>query len=119
MRIIVPIFIDDITFAGTSTSAIEKAVAELKSHLKLRDLGPTEFLLGIGITRDFAKGTISLSQHQYILYVLERFGMSDCKPVTTPTDPGSTLSTDLHPKTDEEIAEMRNVPYFCSKQLVH
>ena len=114
VRIIVPIFIDDITVAGTSTAANDKVVEELKSHFKLRDLGPTEFLLGIHITRDFDNRTISLSQRQYILNVLERFGMSDCKPVSTPIDPGAALSSDMCPKNDAEAAEMRTVPYLVA-----
>ena len=61
-KIIVPIFVDDITLAGTSPAANDKVIDELKSHFKLRDLGPTDFLLGIHITHDIANHMISLSQ---------------------------------------------------------
>jgi hypothetical protein len=114
VRVIVPIFIDDITLAGSSTSAIDKVVEDLKSHFKLRDLGPTHFLLGIHITRDLTNHTISLSQRQYIINVLECFGMSDCKPVLTPMDPSLSLTSDMCPKTEEDVAEMRNVPYLVA-----
>ena len=112
--IIVPIFIDDITLAGTSPVANDKVVEELKSHFKLRDLGPTKFLLGIHITRDIVKRTISLSQRQYIINVLEHFGMSECNPVLTPIDPSVSLTLDMCPKTDEETREMKNVPYLTA-----
>ena len=111
-RIIVPVFIDDITLAGTSDEENGKMVAELQKHFKLRDLGATKYLLGIAITRDWDKGTVSLSQRQYILNILERFGMSDCKPVGTPIDPGTPLTKDMSPKTEDEHAEMANVPYL-------
>jgi hypothetical protein len=114
VRIIVPIFIDDIMLAGTSPAANDKVVNELKSHFKLCDLGLTKFLLGIHITHDIPNCTISLSQRQYIINILEHFGMSDCKPVLTPIDPGVSLTSDMCPKTDDEVAEMRNVPYLVA-----
>ena len=42
VHIFVPIYIDDITFASKSTSAVDAAVKELSSHFKCRDLGATE-----------------------------------------------------------------------------
>ena len=59
---IVPIFVDDITLAGTSRAANDKVVDELKTHFKLRNLGPMKFLLGIHISHDFHNQTVSLSQ---------------------------------------------------------
>src|ERR1700733_14730229 len=61
-KIIMPIFVDDITLASKSQKALDERVEELAKHFPLRDLGPTSFLLGIHITRDFEKRTISLSQ---------------------------------------------------------
>ena len=110
----VPIFIDDITLAGTSPAANDKVVEELKSHFKLRNLGPTNFLLGIHITHDIPNRTISLSQCQYIVNILERFRMADCKPVLTPIEPGTSLTSEMSPKSDEEVNEMWNVPYIVA-----
>jgi Reverse transcriptase (RNA-dependent DNA polymerase) len=110
--IIVPVFIDDITLAGTTEEENDKMIAELQKHCKLCDLGATEFLLGIAITCNWGEGTISLSQHQYILNILERFGMSDCKPVYTPIDPSTALTKDMCAKTEDEITEMQSVPYL-------
>ena len=61
---------------------------ELSSHFKLRDLGPTSFLLGIEIIRNHEKRQIALSQRQYVVDALERFHMSDCNPIGMPMDPG-------------------------------
>ena len=112
VRIIVPIFIDDITFASSDSAQIDSAVKELSSHFKLRDLGPTSFLLGVEIIRNRTKRTISLSQRQYIIDALERFGMSDCNPVGTPMDPGAHLSSSMSPQTPEEQKAMANLPYL-------
>ncbi|KAJ3991368.1 hypothetical protein F5050DRAFT_1540731, partial [Lentinula boryana] len=45
---------------------------------------------------------------------LDEFNMQDAKPVSTPMDPGVTLSKDDCPKTPEEIEEMRNIPYMSA-----
>src|SRR5258708_798858 len=41
VHIILPVFVDDMTFASKSASAIDQIIADLSQHSKLRDLGPT------------------------------------------------------------------------------
>jgi Reverse transcriptase (RNA-dependent DNA polymerase) len=113
-RIILPVFVDDITLASNSLEAIESVIKELSSHFRLRDLGPTSFLLGIQITRDRPNHSISLCQHQYILDLLERFSMSDCKPVLTPMLPGLRLSSSMCPQSPQEVVAMKDTPYVSA-----
>jgi hypothetical protein len=68
LRIIIPVFVDDMTLISKSSSAIQAFIKELSSHFKLRDLGPTTQLLGIKIDRDRPSRTISLSQKQYVRF---------------------------------------------------
>lgn len=86
-RIIIPVFIDDMTIAAKSKAEVDRVKLELKSHFKLRDLGPTSFLLGVSIKRDRPNHTIRLSQLQYVLDLLDHFNFSDCNPVSTLLDP--------------------------------
>lgn len=111
VRIIIPVFIDDMTIAAKSKSDIQKVKDELKRHFKLRDLGPTSFLLGVEITRDRTARTLCLNQRQYILDLLKRFGFENLNSVTTPMDPNIKLSSSMSPKTPDEIAAMHNIPY--------
>ena len=83
----------------------------ISSHFKLRDL-PTSYLLGMEITRNRSQHSISLSQRQYIVDILDRFGMSDCKPVVTPMEPGLDLTREVEDMTAEEAAEMKAIPYL-------
>lgn len=78
VRIIMPVYTDDITIASTSPSESDRIVQELSQHFKLRDLGPTSWLLGIEIIRDRPNRSILLSQRQYIVDMLETYGFSDC-----------------------------------------
>jgi len=98
-----------ITLASKSGEAQDAFVAELATHFKLQDLGPTSFLLGIEIIRDRPKRRLYLSQHQYIVNKLAEFEMTDCKPVGTPMTPGLQLSKEDSPKTQEEVEAMRNI----------
>lgn len=109
-HIIVPVFLDDMTIAAKGQEAIQQVIGELKTHFKLQDLGETTYLLGVGVNHNCEECSITLSQHQYTLNILECANMSDCNPVTTPLDPHITLSASDSPSTDEEKHEMRLVP---------
>ena len=114
VRIIMLIFIDDITIASSSAAESDRIVQELSEHFKLRDLGPTSFLLGIQIIRDRSNHRIILSQRQYILDMLERYGFSDCAPVKTPMDPGRRFTNADCPSTPEAKAAMQKFPYLSA-----
>jgi len=112
IKIIVPVFVDDITLASKSNEALDKFVVDLGKYFKLRDLGPTSLLLGVEISRNRAKRMIYLSQRQYIINKLDEFKMTDCNPVGTPMLPGLKLSTEQSPQTLEEKEEMKEIPYI-------
>lgn len=74
VRMFVPVFVDDITIAGKSKTAIQRVKDDLSAHFKLRDLGPMSWLLGVKIECDQSKCFLSISLHQYALDILERYG---------------------------------------------
>jgi hypothetical protein len=111
IRVIVPVFVDDMTLVSKSKDKIQQVKDELKCHFKLRELGPIEWLLGVKVERDRARHSLSLSQRKYTLDILDRFGFADCRPVSTPMNPGSVLTKEQCPKMPEEVEEMRLVPY--------
>ena len=79
-------------------------------------MGETKFLLGVEITRDRANRSISLSQRQYIVDMLECYSMAECNPVGTPLAPGTKLSKTMHPQTQEEIDYMHTVHYLRTRR---
>lgn len=58
----------------------------------MKDLGPLPHFLGVSVNRT-TEG-LFLCQQQYILDILKRAGMFDCKPCNTPVDTCSKLSAD-------------------------
>jgi hypothetical protein len=99
------------TIAARTKQEITKTKDELKTHFKLRDLGPTSWLLGMEIKHDRSTCTMTLHQHQYILDILKRFNMEDCKPVSTPMDPNVRLSSAMSPQSPADTKFMQSVPY--------
>jgi hypothetical protein len=71
VKIILPVFVDDMTIASKSKGAIQKLKDDLKCQFKLHNLGPITYLLGVGIERNRKEKSITLSQCQYILDMLK------------------------------------------------
>jgi len=107
-----PVFVDDITLACSDGAKIDSVVQELSQHFKLRDLGPTTQLLGIQIHRDRPNRRLSISQSQFISNLLQEHGLSDSKPVSTPLNPGTRLSTSMSPQNASEASDMLQHPYI-------
>jgi len=104
-----PVFVDDMTLASQLKMDLDKFIIEQGKHFKLQDLRPTTQLLGIKIDHDHLCWSISLSQHQYTVEILQKFGMENCKLVSTPMEPGLWLSNDMSPKNEEEQAHMKTI----------
>src|SRR6266702_2529178 len=107
-----PVFVDDITLACKDGAKIDSIVQELSNHVKLQDLGPTTQLLGLEIHRDCPNHCLSISQSQYISNLIQEHGLSDSKPVSTPLNPGTCLSTSMCPQNKAEALEMHQYPYI-------
>jgi hypothetical protein len=110
-KVIIPVFVDNITLASKSKPKIQMLKALLAKHFKLRDLGTLKQLLGVEILRNRAKGELGLTQCGYAQDILARFGLSDCCPVSTLLDPGTRLDVSLAPSTPAEVAFMCTVDY--------
>ena len=63
------------------------------------------------ITHDRKKEKLWLSQERYVQKVLERFNMSNSKPVCSPLASHFKLSSKQCPSSDEERDEMKKAPY--------
>jgi hypothetical protein len=114
VKVIVPVFVDDITLASKSKEKIAEIKGLLAQHFNLRDLGPTSFLLGVQIDRERAARTLHLSWRQYTLDLLDHFGFADCSPVSTPLDPGSHLDMSQCPQMPEDDEFMRDKRYVSA-----
>eukprot|EP00253_Pinus_taeda_P032076 PITA_32076 len=77
------LYVDDLFLTGADP-LIHKCKRELASEFEMKDLGLVHYFLGLEIWQKPTE--IFLSEGKYVLKILERFGMVDCKPVTTPME---------------------------------
>ena len=75
-------------------------------------------MLGIGIDRDRENKTISFSQTAYIQKLVERFEMEDAEPLLIPINPGHNLTKLQSPSSQQDIEEMKNIPYHEAVRLL-
>lgn len=89
-RVICAIYVDDGLVLSASKASVKQLLDTLSLSYELTRGPPTKYV-GLEITRDGERGTIFISQQQYIQNVLERFNMEDCHPVKVPMQPYTKL----------------------------
>ena len=78
---------------------------------EMEDLGPAKKILKMEISKNRQDGTLFLSQEGYIKMELDRFGITNAKPIITPIDQHFKLII-IRPEEKEEKTEKMNfVPY--------
>jgi hypothetical protein len=65
----------------------------------MKDLGATNFVMGMDMKRDRAAIKLWLNNMKYIKTVLKHFNMRDCKPVKLSIPMGARLTVEQCPKT--------------------
>jgi hypothetical protein len=85
------LYVDDIVLSASTSPLLHVIIAKLKSEFAMKDMGPLHYFLGVEVVRR-ADGFF-LHQHKYVHELLERTGMLNCNPASTPLDTKAKLST--------------------------
>jgi len=85
--IIVAIYVDDLYIFCKNVETAEAFCDKLAESFKLKKLGIATNILGMQI--EYTSEHIIMHQEKYIVEMLEKFKMSDCKSVSTPILSGS------------------------------
>ncbi|CAI7916620.1 unnamed protein product [Closterium sp. NIES-54] len=94
------VYFDDLVFATADTEALNLVKSELQKRHTCNDLGVLCNYLGLQITRDRARRTITLTQSHMVHPVLQRFGLQYSSPQLTPLSTSHSLSA---PPSDESV----------------
>ncbi|CAI7913477.1 unnamed protein product [Closterium sp. NIES-54] len=94
------VYVDDLVFATADTEALTLVKSELQKRHTCTELGELRSYLGLQITRDRARRTITLTQSHMVHQVLQRFGFQYSSPQLTPLSTSHSLST---PPSDESV----------------
>lgn len=101
------IYVDDILIFGSDNTDIEKFKILLNESFKTKYLGLASNYLGISITQDLDKGITVINQKTYLESILEKFGMSNCKPIETPIDQNYNFEILKKEKSESETIERK------------
>ncbi|CAI7789810.1 unnamed protein product [Closterium sp. NIES-54] len=100
------VYVDDLVFATAHTAGLAHMKSELQKRHTCTDLGELRSYLGLQITRDRARRTITLTQSHMVQQVLQRFNFAYSSPQATPLSTRHSLSA---PPSDESVEP--NGPY--------
>ncbi|CAI7880845.1 unnamed protein product [Closterium sp. NIES-54] len=94
------VYVKDLVFATPDTEALTLVKSELQKRHTYTDLGELHSYLGLQITRDRARRTITLTQSHMVHQVLQRFSFQYSSPQLTPLSTSHSLSA---PPSDESV----------------
>ncbi|CAI7914016.1 unnamed protein product, partial [Closterium sp. NIES-53] len=86
------VYVDDLVFATADTAGLAHVKSELQKRHTCTVLGELRSYLGLQITRDRARRTITLTQSHMVQQVLQRFGFTYSSPQATPLPTRHSLS---------------------------
>ncbi|CAI7886725.1 unnamed protein product [Closterium sp. NIES-53] len=94
------VYVDDLVFATADTESLAHVNSELQKRHTCTGLGELTSYLGLRITRDRARRTITLTQSHMVQQVLLCFSFTYSSPQSTPLPTGHSLSA---PPSDESV----------------
>ncbi|KAI3745964.1 hypothetical protein L6452_08379 [Arctium lappa] len=90
--ILIQIYVDDIIFGSTNPKFCKNFSNLMVSRFQMSMMGEMNFFLGLQV-KQFSTG-IFINQSKYILDILRKYKMENCKPIGTPMAPGTKINTD-------------------------
>ena len=90
------LYVDDLFVTGMD-GLIVYTKRKLATEFEMKDLGVMHYFLCMEVWKN-ADG-ISLEQGKYVVEILKRFGMMDCKTMATPMAPNLKLLSDAASET--------------------
>ena len=75
------LYVDDLFLTGEEKLILDSK-RKLTAKFEMKDLGMMHYFLGLEVWKK--QGEIVLSQGKYVVEILKRFGMMDCKSMTMP-----------------------------------
>lgn len=105
---IVAVYVDDLIIIAKDLDQMNEVKRNLTTQFKMKDLGKIHYCLGIRIEYDENNKCIWIHQKQYILAIINKFGLSQAKTVATPAD----VSVQL--KKDDGVSKEVNPTHYQS-----
>ena len=108
--LIVVVYVDNITFFGSSLEDVKALKTALSKCFEMTDMGEIKSYLGINIHRDRPNKRLVIDQSRYLQGVLTHFSMADANPTPTPLPSGA----DVHLVKNPEQATATDIKLYQS-----
>ena len=95
------LYVDGMLLIGNNKEIIQDVKTKLSSKFDMKDIGATNFILGMEIKTNWENRKLWSIQRKYVESILQRFNMHECKPVKVPIPIGVNLSIYQCSKTQE------------------
>ncbi|KAK2450481.1 putative mitochondrial protein [Trifolium repens] len=100
--LIIQIYVDDIIFGSTNASLCKNFSKLMQDEFEMSMMGELKFFLGIQINQ--GKDGTYIHQSKYTKELLKKFNLEDCKIMSTPMHPTSSLSKEeIGSKVDQKL----------------
>ena len=110
----IALYVDDLLILGSSLPILAELKRKLSQRFEMTDLGEAHFILGLQLTRDRRARQLSRSQQHYVRRVVDRYGMTNCNPTSTPLSLGTVLSKKDSPATPPAVPVTINGHTYAS-----
>jgi len=84
------VYVDDILITWSNSIALQKCIQDLDDHFAIKTLGYVNYFIGFEAHKT-ANG-LYLTQSKYVLDLLKKASMQDCKPCDTPLISGFSFT---------------------------
>ena len=108
---LVLVYVDDLIILSSNMESMATLKSKLEAEYEMTNLRELHYYLGVEFARDRGVRTNTVSQVKYVKEVLERFGMEDCKSISTPLDTKVKLVKISDEEYDKDAPRMASVPY--------
>ena len=81
---VLTLYVDEVLLLGKDRKVVERIKRKLVGRFSMTHMGDVLLVFGMEVTRDRTKGTITITQENYVKSLLERYGMGNCNPAHTP-----------------------------------
>ena len=88
------LYVDDLVIGGESLTETQKIINLLLEKFEMKILNDLHYFLGIDVIQ--TQEGFLLSQQHYVLNLIYKFGMTECKSISTPLDRNMKLTASRH-----------------------
>ena len=81
---VLTLYVDDVLLFGKDRKVLERIKWKLMGRFSMTDVRDVLLVFGMEVTRDRTKGTVTITQQNYVKSLLERYGIGNCNPAYTP-----------------------------------